>query len=440
MKSKLGYLTGVSLKRKIKTKWFVIANILIALVVIGLMNIDSIISFFGGDFNEKTNIYVVDSANSYELFKEQINQNEISLGNSDSSYNVVLSTESIDNLKEKIKTDEEEASSIILEIKPSKENTIDVTMITKEYMDLVDSQVIVNAINNTKVSLAIQNSSISVEELNSIYKTIEIDRQWLDEGKNTTDENMSIIMTTVFPIVILPFFMLTIFLVQMIGAEVNDEKTTRGMEIIISNVSPKTHFFSKVIAGNLFVIIQGILLIIYAAIAFFIRSKIGSSAITGGIGNEVSNIIGSLISSEVSSKLIYIIPITLVLMLITFVAYSLLAGILASMTTNTEDFQQLQTPIMIISLVGYYLATMSAVFDGALFIKVLSFVPLLSAILSPCLLVLGQIGIVEVIISILLVILLIFLLVKYGLKIYKVGILNYSSKDLWKKMFKAMKE
>ena len=218
MKSKLGYLTGVSLKRKIKTKWFVIANILIALVVIGLMNIDSIISFFGGDFNEKTNIYVVDSANSYEIFKEQINQNEISIGNSDSSYNIVLSTESIDNLKEKIKTDEEEASSIILEIKPSKENTIDVTMITKEYMDLVDSQVIVNAVNNTKVSLAIQNSSISVEELNSIYKTIEIDRQWLDESKNTTDENMSIIMTTVFPIVILPFFMLTIFLVQFIGS------------------------------------------------------------------------------------------------------------------------------------------------------------------------------------------------------------------------------
>ena len=52
-------------------------------------------------------------------------------------------------------------------------------------------------------------------------------------------------MTSVFPSLILPFFMLTIFLVQMIGAEVNDEKTTRGMEIIISNVSPKTHFLQK---------------------------------------------------------------------------------------------------------------------------------------------------------------------------------------------------
>ena len=50
--------------------------------------------------------------------------------------------------------------------------------------------------------------------------------------------------------------MLIIFLVQMIGAEVNEEKTTKSMEIIISNVSPKTHFLSKVLSSNLFVIIQ----------------------------------------------------------------------------------------------------------------------------------------------------------------------------------------
>ena len=126
-------------------------------------------------------------------------------------------------------------------------------------------------------------------------------------------------------------------------------------------------------------------------------------------------------------------------MLFNVYAYSLLAGILASMTTNIEDFQQLQTPIVIISLIGYYLAMMAGMFEGAIFIKVLSFVPLISAILSPSLLVLGQIGIIEVIISIMITIGFIYLLIKYGLRIYKVGILNYSSKDLWKKMFKAIK-
>ena len=87
-------------------------------------------------------------------------------------------------------------------------------------------------------------------------------------------------------------------------------------------------------------------------------------------------------------------------MLLTFVAYSLVAGILASMTTNAEDFNQLQTPLVIISLVGYYLAMMAGVFKGALFIRILSYVPFISAILSPSLLVLGQIGIIDMLISI----------------------------------------
>ena len=144
--------------------------------------------------------------------------------------------------------------------------------------------------------------------------------------------------------------------------------------------------------------------------------------------------------SGIGQSLIYIIPLTLILMILTFIAYSLLAGILASMTTNIEDFQQLQTPIVIISLVGYYLATLSSMFGGSLFIKIFSYIPFISAILSPSLLLVGEIGIIDIIISIVLVVITNFLLVKYGLKIYKVGILNYSSKGLWRKMFKALRD
>ena len=145
------------------------------------------------------------------------------------------------------------------------------------------------------------------------------------------------------------------------------------------------------------------------------------------------------LSSGIGDKLIYIIPIALLLMVLTFIAYSLLAGVLASMTTNIEDFQQLQTPIMVISLVGYYLSIMAGVFNGSLFIKIFSYIPFISAILTPSLLMLGQIGIIDIGISLVLIIITIYLLIKYGLRIYKVGILNYSSKNLWKKMFKAMK-
>ena len=128
------------------------------------------------------------------------------------------------------------------------------------------------------------------------------------------------------------------------------------------------------------------------------------------------------------------------MILLTFFAYSLLAGILASMTTNLEDFQQLQTPIVIISLVGYYLSMMASMFSGSLFIKIMSYVPYISSLLAPTLYVMGEIGLFDLIISIGLLIGTIYLLIKYGLRIYKVGILNYSQSGLWKKMFKAMKE
>ena len=63
------------------------------------------------------------------------------------------------------------------------------------------------------------------------------------------------IAVSIMQIITMPLFMLIIFLVQMIGAEVNEEKTTKSMEIIISNVSPETHFLAKVLSSNLFVII-----------------------------------------------------------------------------------------------------------------------------------------------------------------------------------------
>lgn len=438
MKNKLKYLTEVSLKRKIKTKWFLVANILLAVGIMAVINIDSIITFFGGDFDEKTKVYVIDNTDyTYDTLKEQLETTDKSFNGDDaSSYEIIITKESEKDVNKKLEKDD---NAVLLVIDPNDETVLSVKMVTDGFMETIEYQLLQTAINNTKTSIALATTTVDETELNRLYSSVTIDRIVLDENKNSEDESMEMVMTTVFPIVILPFFMLSLFLVQMIGAEINDEKTTRGMEIIISNVSPKTHFFSKMLSGNIFVILQGVLLIIYFGLGLAIRFLLGSGNITSGLGTNVMDIVNKILSTGLSDKLIYVIPLTLILMLITFVAYSLLAGILASMTTNAEDFGQLQTPIMLISLAGYYLAIMAGMFKGALFIRILSYIPLISAILSPSLLVLGQIGIIDVIISIIITIGFNYLLIKYGLKIYKIGILNYSSKDLWKKMFKAIK-
>ncbi len=434
MTNKLKFLTKISLKRKINTKWFLIANIIFAILIIGILNMDAVISFFGGDFDETQIIYVKDNTNkTYEILNDQ-NSAYKNLTDEDEN---AFKLEKTDKSSEEIFEDKDNKDAWYLTINNDKQNYIKVTLISDSYINTTSYAGISTIINNTKTVIAMQESNISPEELAKISSPVTLERKILDKSKKSEDENVQMIMSTVFPVLILPFFALTMFLVQMVGAEINDEKTTRGMEIIISNVSPKTHLFSKVIASNLFVLIQAALLVIYAIIGFVIRSFIGSSISTGGI--DISQIINSIMQSDIASSLAYIIPLALILMILTFIAYALLAGILASMTTNIEDFQQMQMPIVIISLIGYYLAMMAGMFEGSIFIKILSFVPFISAILAPSLLVLGQIGIIEIIIAIILLIITICALLKYGMRIYKVGILNYSSKDLWKKMFKALK-
>ena len=451
--NKFWFLVGMSLKRKIKTKWFLWANILLFVAIACAFNIDHIIEAFGGDFNQKETIYVIDKTGmgTYDIFKQQLEVTNTTKQKEDqkttftkeqpkkqeeSDYIVKEYTKSEAEAKKLAKKDKHNYV-IIFESNP--EQIVKTTLISKDYLGTTDSQVINQAVNSTKMAVAIANSNIPVSTLEKIYSQAEIERVILTKDKTPQAEGTSIIMSTVFPIVILPFFMLTLFLVQMIGAEVNDEKTTRGMEIIISNVSPKQHFFSKMIAGNAFILIQGALLIVYAIVGVVIRLLLGGGNPLGGMGSSFTGIIDALKVSGVLDKLVYIVPLTFILMIVTFIAYSLLAGILASMTTNIEDFQQLQTPIMIISLVGYYLAILANVFGGSIFIKILGFIPFISAILAPSLLVIGQFGILEVVIAIILVMITNFLLVHYGLRIYKVGILNYSSEGLWKKMLKALK-
>lgn len=434
MMNKFWYLTKFGLSKKIKSKSFVISNIVLLVLIVCIINIDGIISFFGGDFDEKVKIYLVDnthiSASSFTNNFNQVNSSVYTDEEANNNSELVLEN----NIKE---DDIKGTRDIIVELNNDELNLLSARIISDNYIDTITYQIINQSISSTKYELALKNSNIDVEELNKISSPPVIERVILDEGKNSEEENTNIIMSVVFPTLILPFFMLIILLVQSIGTEINEEKSTRSMEIIISNVSAKTHLFAKILSGNLFIIFQTILIFLYGTLGFLLRSF--TPNVTGGMSDTIKDVLSSLQSSGIMGKLVVIIPITLVLMLLSFLAYSLLAGILASMTVNIEDYQHVQLPIILICLISYYLSFMASMFDGSTFIKVLSYFPLISCLLSPALLMIGQVTIIDVFVSIGIMILFIYVIIKYGLRIYKIGILNYSTDNMWKKIFKAVK-
>ena len=424
MTRKFFYLMKISFNKKLKSKWFIAVNIILALSLFAILNLNSIITFFGGEFDKPLKVLVYDKTNiSYPYLKNNID----SLTSELEDKKIVV--KSVSNENKKIKDDE-----ILISLNLD-DNLLKAKVTSDKKIDSSVYQVIYQGLNATKQQVLMERLNLDTNTLALLSTSIDIDRVVLSD-KKSQDENMSLVMSTVFPSLILPFFMLIIFLVQMVGGEICEEKTTKSMEIIISNLSPKVHLLAKIVANNLFVLLQALLLFIYGLIAFFISSRNGSL----NIPSEITSIWDSLSTSGLINDIVSLLPFLLVLIILSFLAYSLLAGILASMTTNIEDFQQLQTPIVFILLAGYYLAIMAGMFQGSVFLKIAGYIPLISCLLAPTLYIMGEISILDILIAIILLIGLLYLLIKYGMKVYKVGILNYSNEKVWTRFIKVFRK
>ena len=427
--NKLGFLTKYSLGKKIKSKWFIVVNIIILLVISALINIDSIIKLFGGDFNNNEEILVIDNIGVLETFKDIYAINNEYL-KSETKYSIEEYKEGYDSAIEEIK----DTDKILIVIDKDETNYITSKLITNSSMDTITYTIISNTLDSVKREEVLKSYNITNEMYEKIESKVEVERIILDS--ENTDDNM--LTNLVVTIITMPFFFLTVYLVQMIGAEINEEKSTKSMEIIISNVSAKTHFISKIISSNVFVLIQGALLLIYCIIGIIIRYFINGSIINS-LPVELTTLGSTLSSSGIMDNIKIALPLMLLLLIITLFAYSIVSGVLASVTTNMEDYQQIQTPIVLILLAGFYLSSLASIFKGSIFIKVASYIPFISSLLAPTMYALGEFSLFDMLISILLMVVTILLLMKYGFRIYKVGILNYSDNNLWKKIFKSMK-
>ena len=428
MKNKAWFLIKQSLKKKMDTKWFKIVNVLICLLLIGVINIDKIINVFGGDFKDTINIYLTGDNNYLEGFNAYFLTNKKIL-NDERTYEIAYSPDSVDTLKEKIA----DTNNIIVNINLDTTEYLKADIISYNKIDTITYNLLSASLTGMKTSMALNYNGLSSEEMAKITSPISINRVVTNEKEITASEDATNMSLIVF---LVPFFMLIVLLVQMIGAEINDEKTTRGMEIIISNVPAKVHLLTKIASSSIFVILQSLLLFTYSIIGILIH---GGLSLGSGKSNIIGNLVESLKISGTFDILLKGAPILIIIFLLSFFIYATLAGVLASMTTSAEDFQQLQTPLMIVLMLGYYIGIMAAAFKGSLFIKIISYIPFLSSMVAPITYILGETSLIDLVISALILFISCLVLFKYGIRVYKVGILNYSSKDLWKKVFQSLK-
>ncbi|MBE6161143.1 MAG: ABC transporter permease [Firmicutes bacterium] len=438
MKNKLKFLIKQSISKKIGTKWFKVVNVLLCILIVAMSNLDRLITFFGGDFNKPTKVYVKDEIGYYNEFESifsEYSKNIKDIG----KYKLEKTDNSIKKLKKKI----EDKDDIIITLKKSDSTYIESDIYTYDVIETVPLQVFNATLNGLKSKVVMQTSGLSPEEIVAITSNVTINTITTNKELDSNAKAKDIISTGLILIVIIPFFLFITVLTQMIGAEVNDEKSTKSMEIIISNVPPKYHFISKILSSTSFVLLQGVLIFLYGAFALVLRglfSNISSLTASNDVTNFIKETYELVKASGAIDLLLKGLPFILLLLVLNMLVYAIVAGVLASMTTNIEDYQQLQSPMMIIMILGYYVAMMASVFDGSVFVKIVSFIPMLSAMVAPVIYMLGQTTLLDLILSNVICVVAVYFAYVFGLRIYKVGILNYSSTNLWKKVFRSLKE
>lgn len=413
LNKKQWFLTFFSLKRKIFKKSFIISNVVLLLLVTIFTNIDSIIRSFGGDFEESYTIYYNDDLEetNFELFNLALSNGFLEIENE-----LFIYHESHDLL-------EDEDNTVVVFMN----SDLTATIKTNE---LISTQVytsITGALDAIKLENTVSRLDLTEQDIIDLRTPVLIDRIVVNDEDAT--ELQGLIAEGLSVIIVMPLFFGLIMIIQMIGLEIFDEKSTKSMEVIMSNVDPKTHLKSKMFAANIFSLIQFGLIISYGLFGAGVRGVISRLSLP-----QVDLDIASY-AKDLSSTFVLVI----VLYILTNILYSMVMAILASTANEVDDYQKIISPLMILMVVGFYTAIFSPFFEGALFIKVMAFIPFFSLMIVPGLFASGQIGVGVVATIILIQAIFAYVIYRVGVPIYKQSVLDYSTDNVYKRLIKNIK-
>jgi ABC-2 type transport system permease protein len=413
MNKKQWFLTFFSIKRKIFKKSFVISNIVLLILISVAANMDTIIKSFGGDFEEAYTIYYVDELenDTFPVFEAGLSNGFLEIENE-----LII-------INDTYELKEDDAYVVVVTLNE------DMTAMI-ESNDLISNSVyaaITGSLDSIKLQMTAVRLDLSNEDIMDLRSGVPVDRVVInDEGASEIggliEEGLSVL-------IVMPLFFGLIMIIQMIGLEIFDEKSTKSMEVIMSNVDPKTHLKSKMYAANLFSLLQFGLILAYGAFGAGLRSVVSSFNMPQ-VDIDVAGF---------AKDLVPVFGIVIVLYIVTNILYSMVMAILASTANEVDDYQKIISPLMILMVVGFYTAIFSPLIEGATFTKIMAFIPFFSLMIVPGLFAGGQIGIGMVFTIMGVMIVFTYLVYRIGVPIYKQSVLDYSTDNVFKRLISNIK-
>lgn len=433
MMRKFRYLIGYSIGKRIYKKGFVISQLIMLVLIVGLINLGSIIKFFGGGSDSSVVRVVVFDQTEHNVFTYF----DVKEDDKEQPIQYFQATEVFSEEKK----DELFKDADVLVILEEKEKDL---VASYHYRSLEIMQKMTIDYKLSEVRSKYLMNSFSEEtrkEIELISKQMQI--QVFSNGEEEK-ETQRMIMSSLSIFFMMPVFILIIYVTQMISMEIIEEKATRSIEVIISNVTPMVHFSSKSLSAILWVVMQMGLMLLYGLIGTVLSILLTGSAPMSSIQSSISNSGMPVAEAEAILNLVNRIPSTLAIVvifgLLGFVMYIILAAVFSAMATSAEDYQQFQAPMMLSLVAGLYIGIFGSMLPGAeSFLKVCGYIPLFSPMLAPMLFANGTLGVIDIIISGIILVVFVGGIIYFAIPIYKTAILSYSQDKFFARIKKIIK-
>ena len=447
------HTTGIIISReylnKVKKKSFLITTFLVPVLFAALCILPSVIML--GTKESSKSIAVIDNSGIVAPVLED----------SETATYTVLEGESVDKMKLSLESLGYDALLVVSPL-DVEQKTLSADVYSNKPMGMDLSENLHGKINSAVEAYRIEQSGI--ENLKDIMKEVKANVKMhsytLDEeGKEKISESGVYMMVSMLLGMII--YMFIALFGGMVMSSVIEEKASRVVEVLVSSVKATELMFGKIIGVALVALTQFFLWIVLTlAIVGVVGAISGQNLLqgtdttqivqsVGGLDAEQSEAVAEALSDQGEMNVILstignlpfgkIITCFVIFFIFGYMLYASLFAAIGSAVENEGDTQQLQIPLTIPLLLGFFIAIYAFKAPDSALVFWGSMIPFTSPIVMLARLPFG-VPAWEIIVSVILLIATFAVCAWLSAKIYKVGILMFGKKSTWKDLWKWLKQ
>lgn len=412
-KEKVFGIIKFNILRNMQNKWFIILNVFLLISCLIGTNIDNIKSLLESHdiniFNEEIVIEIVDKENLVgDKFASKFDEDD------------KVEVRFIEG--QEYTEDTIPDNLVVIEVARDEETIIAGKVISKEVPDYKLYDPVFEVFDEIRAELFAEKHDIELEDLEIMNSEVNVETIMLAVNEENYEKKEMIKLVSV---IIVDFVCLMVF--SKIANEVAEEKVSRSIEYVLTSVSAKEYLFAKIASIISLIVLQMVYTFVYYFMGLCVSTLFGSTILT-------------LNADQTATMMAFDIEIILYILtlfvygVLTLVLMSIIQAAISSKTTNMTEAGNTTMLLTMITLFAYFvtLGLITPYTNMTPLIYILSCIPLLSNFFVPAIMIIGQATTLQVIVSLGLLVISIPIAFEICSKIFKNGVLDYTTKKVKK--------